>query len=492
MCSARSSPFADVRLTQGESPAEAVAHFLDQNLPMLILTDVGNVGDAHDRLAHWIEDGGVLVRFAGPRLAASDDDLVPVKLRRGGRILGGSLSWDKPQPLAGVFARGPVQRHAGAERRDRHPPGARRTRRGAERKHLGDACRRHAARHRRAPRQGLDRAVPCHRRYRDGRICRCRARSSKCSSASSRSPARPAAAEADKTQSKAAHEMLPPSHVLDGFGSFIDAAADGAAGAGGLMPAARRAEHPPGFYGPPESLLAVNTLTAADRLAPLDFSPLVTATREIYRTSEPQDLRGPIFLAALALLLLDTLVVLVPRRRPAAAHPAQLAGRGCGGDRRRDAGAHARPRQRAANRAESQRAAVGARNQACLCRHRQCRCRRDQQGRSCRPDAVSRATHRARAGRSDRPRYRPRRAGVLSADLLAGRARRAAPVRSGAQAHRHLHEGRRHRPVRHPRRGRGAARSRRRNPQPRHAGTAQNPRPRSTFPNSSRCRAITF
>ena len=61
-------------------------------------------GDAHDRLAHWIEDGGVLVRFAGPRLAASDDDLVPVKLRRGGRILGGSLSWDKPQPLA-AFSR---------------------------------------------------------------------------------------------------------------------------------------------------------------------------------------------------------------------------------------------------------------------------------------------------------------------------------------------------------------------------------------------------
>ena len=55
----------------------------------------------------WIEDGGVLVRFAGPRLAASDDDLVPVKLRRGGRILGGSLSWDKPQPLAAFSREGP-------------------------------------------------------------------------------------------------------------------------------------------------------------------------------------------------------------------------------------------------------------------------------------------------------------------------------------------------------------------------------------------------
>ena len=36
-------PFADVRLAQGESPAEAVTHFLDQHLPMLILADVGNV-----------------------------------------------------------------------------------------------------------------------------------------------------------------------------------------------------------------------------------------------------------------------------------------------------------------------------------------------------------------------------------------------------------------------------------------------------------------
>ena len=34
------------------------------------------------------------------------------------------------------------------------------------------------------------------------------------------------------------------------------------------------ADHPPGFYGPPEGLLAVNTLAAGDRLAPLDFAPL--------------------------------------------------------------------------------------------------------------------------------------------------------------------------------------------------------------------------
>src|SRR6185503_17085825 len=82
--------------------------FIEQSVPMIMLADVGNVtGEVHDRLAAWVEDGGMLVRFAGPRLAASDDDLVPVKLRRGGRTLGGSLSWDKPQPLAAFSREGP-------------------------------------------------------------------------------------------------------------------------------------------------------------------------------------------------------------------------------------------------------------------------------------------------------------------------------------------------------------------------------------------------
>src|SRR5581483_2937936 len=39
------NPFADVRLAQGVAPAEAIKRFLDQHLPMLILADVGNVGD---------------------------------------------------------------------------------------------------------------------------------------------------------------------------------------------------------------------------------------------------------------------------------------------------------------------------------------------------------------------------------------------------------------------------------------------------------------
>ena len=95
------SPFADVRLAESVAPPEAIGRFLDQRLPMLVLADVGNVAEARGRLDTWLENGGVLVRFAGPHLAAGSDDLVPVRLRRGGRILGGSLSWEKPQQLTG-------------------------------------------------------------------------------------------------------------------------------------------------------------------------------------------------------------------------------------------------------------------------------------------------------------------------------------------------------------------------------------------------------
>ena len=52
-------------------------------------------------LDRWIRRGGIVVRFAGPVLAASEsDDFTPVPLRRGGRTLGGALHWSVPAQLA--------------------------------------------------------------------------------------------------------------------------------------------------------------------------------------------------------------------------------------------------------------------------------------------------------------------------------------------------------------------------------------------------------
>ncbi len=102
-------------------------------------------------------------------------------------------------------------------------------------------------------------------------------------------------------------ETVAPSRVLDGFGAFGPAPSTARPVPAGYSFRAT-ADHPPGFYGPPEGLLAVNTLMPTDRLSPIDYAPL-SARLEAYRLGEPKDLRGPLFLGALALLVIDALVV---------------------------------------------------------------------------------------------------------------------------------------------------------------------------------------
>ncbi len=84
-----------------------VSDILLANPDVIILADVAQIAEGEARgLQDWIEAGGLLVRFAGPRLAASDlgraqeDPLMPVRLRAGGRNVGGALSWGEPKSLA--------------------------------------------------------------------------------------------------------------------------------------------------------------------------------------------------------------------------------------------------------------------------------------------------------------------------------------------------------------------------------------------------------
>ena len=102
-------PFAELI----EAP---LADMLNAAPDVLVLADVGSVSEAERAaLVPWIEKGGLLIRFAGPRLAQSgagqleEDPLLPVRLRAGGRSVGGAMSWGaprrlKPFPETGPFA----------------------------------------------------------------------------------------------------------------------------------------------------------------------------------------------------------------------------------------------------------------------------------------------------------------------------------------------------------------------------------------------------
>ncbi len=83
-----------------------VTQLLARSLSVIMLADrpVTDPDEAR-QLGDWVKRGGVLVRFAGPRLAAleadaADDPLLPVKLLAGDRRLGGALSWSQPVGLA--------------------------------------------------------------------------------------------------------------------------------------------------------------------------------------------------------------------------------------------------------------------------------------------------------------------------------------------------------------------------------------------------------
>jgi hypothetical protein len=300
------APFADVRLADKGAPQQGIAQFLDQKLPMIILADVGTIApEIRERLNAWVDQGGVLVRFAGPRLAQAEDDLVPVKLRKGGRTLGGSLTWEKPQHLSAFTADGPfagvavpkdvtVSRQVLAE-----PDAVLATKSWAS---LEDGTPLVTGEHRGKGVVSLFH-VSADMRWSDlpmsGTFVEMLRRIVDMSGYTSK----PGAGVAGETST----ETVAPLHILDGFGAIGPPPSTAKPLSADYRDRATT-DHPPGFYGPAEGPLAVNTLAAADRIAPLDTASL-RARHATYTNAEPRDLRGWLLSASLTLFLIDAIIV---------------------------------------------------------------------------------------------------------------------------------------------------------------------------------------
>lgn len=89
------APYAELR--QG-----TVDTLLRRDLAVMVLADSAVLDEtARARVDEWVRNGGTVLRFAGPRLAQAEDDLLPVDLRDGGaRSFGGAMSWTEPARIA--------------------------------------------------------------------------------------------------------------------------------------------------------------------------------------------------------------------------------------------------------------------------------------------------------------------------------------------------------------------------------------------------------
>ncbi|MGV8998166.1 MAG: DUF4159 domain-containing protein [Parvibaculaceae bacterium] len=320
-------PYAEIRTPASERGSSSeIAELLSTPLSVLILADTGNIAPTdRERLVKWVDDGGVLIRFAGPRLAAqgevlTSDQLMPVALRTGGRALGGELSWTTPQHLAPFDAASPfsglnVPKDVTVSRQVLAEPtadlGSHTWARLEDGTPLVTAAKRS---------KGLVVLVhvtantdwsnlPLSGLYVD-MLRRMIALSQGVAQATSGTTTQTA--------------TLAPVHALDGYGHLTRPPALAtpiAAATFDTTPASPR--HPPGYYGPADSPRALNLMRPDTKLATLGTLSGVTL-RHVYAETSETSLRPFFLLAALLFIIVDGIASLYvtglfdtrPIRRP--------------------------------------------------------------------------------------------------------------------------------------------------------------------------------
>jgi hypothetical protein len=292
-------PFAEVRT--GDLPT-----MLNGQPAVLILTDASALsnGDKH-ALTEWVSKGGLLLRFAGPKLAAADptagDDLLPTLLRTGGRSLSGAMSWTVPAALAPFPETSPlagleIPKEVTVSRQILAEPGIDLDRKvwsrladgtpliTADKHESGMVVLVHTSADPSWSNLSLSGLFP--------QILR---RIVAYSAGISRAPD---------------HGMLEPDRVLDGFGRLI---APGGAAASiaadrfdGTLP---EPAHPPGYYGETDSRRAFNLTQILTSIAPLDALP-AGLERQEYAAPGEVSLSPCLLGGVLALAAIDTIVAL--------------------------------------------------------------------------------------------------------------------------------------------------------------------------------------
>jgi hypothetical protein len=301
------SPYTDVT-------EASLSKLLSQDMSVIVLADDPLLeGPARDALRKWVENGGLLLRFAGPLTAsqAATDPLMPVKLLSGDRQLGGAMTWGKPATLApfppnSPFAGLTIPTDITVNRQVLAEPSA--TLSAHTWARLADGTPLVTA----AP-FGRGQVVLFHVTANDDW-------SNLPLSGLFVDLLRRVVSLSAGVKSASSNTMLAPAQTLDGYGELTSpppAASGLPADKFATTPASPH--HPPGFYGPDNGRKALNLANAM----PLPTTaPMVAGARQqSYSAVVPEKALGPALLtAALVLFAIDLLISLVMRGllRPAA------------------------------------------------------------------------------------------------------------------------------------------------------------------------------
>ena len=273
--------------------------FPAKHVSVLFLADVAKIpGDDLPQVKEFVSKGGLLIRFAGERTTNGTDDLVPVRLRVGGRYLGSAMAWGQPQHLAPFSAQSPFN---GLE-----VPSEVTVTRQVLAEPASDVQNKNWAQL--ADGTPLITAGPLGQ----GWVVMFHITASPTWSSLPLSGLYVdmlkrllALSAGTPVREMAGLTSLPPVSLLDGFGHPEAPTADTAPIASREFSRTRVSpRHPPGLYGAHEVESALNVMRTGDRLSPL------TGASQAYANAHAKPLESYLLAAAMLLLLLDAIIAL--------------------------------------------------------------------------------------------------------------------------------------------------------------------------------------